>query len=158
MDFAEICEEKFDINRYLGLLCHPGCGGTSVFMGTSRCTSKISDKTVKALDYTAYVPMAVKKLKDVCVNARRTCAVGNIVVAHRVGYVPVGEPGLFVGVSAPHRQAAIQCMDLTITAIKAGVPVWKEEVYEDDTRAWTTNAECFWLPKPPTHSTDLPQK
>ncbi|GAV02657.1 hypothetical protein RvY_13194 [Ramazzottius varieornatus] len=117
-------------------------------LGTSRSTSRQSEKPVIALDYQAYIPMAEHQLKKICADMRQKNLphmIGNIVLAHRVGYVPIGHPGLFVGVSAPHRKEAIESMDWAIFQIKAKVPVWKQEVYEDQTRAWTVNCECYWL-------------
>lgn len=53
--------------------------------GTSRSTSKLSPREVVALDYQAYVPMAQKKLAEICAILRQKFMVGNIVLVHRVG-------------------------------------------------------------------------
>ncbi|XP_055354573.1 molybdopterin synthase catalytic subunit-like [Paramacrobiotus metropolitanus] len=152
IDVLIMSENPLCIDEYIAKLTNApasaGCGGTAIFIGTSRSSSKISDKEVIALDYQAYVPMAEKKLKEICSQLRQQfISIGSIVLVHRIGYAPVGEAGLFVGISAPHRQAAIECMDAAITEIKAKLPVWKQEVYIDGSRSWTVNPECLWSAK-----------
>ena len=55
------------------------------------------------------------------------CAVA---IHHRVGRLEIGEPSVVIGVSAPHRQAALEACREAIDTLKETVPLWKKEVYE----------------------------
>jgi len=49
---------------------------------------------------------------------------------------------VLVVVSAPHRVDALQATSWLIDALKARVPIWKKEVYDDGDSRWKANSEC----------------
>jgi molybdopterin synthase catalytic subunit len=55
--------------------------------------------------------------------ARNPC--DEILFIHRLDFVRVGEPSLFVRVCSRHRRAALAVMGELIDRLKADVPVWK---------------------------------
>ncbi len=135
------------------------CGAVASFVGVTRNT--FGGRAVVRLEYEAHERMAVAELDRV---ARRAAAaaggagagggVRRLVVAHRVGVVPVGEPSVIVAAAAPHRGPALEVVRLALDALKATVPIWKREVYADagggaggggDAHAvWKANPECPW--------------
>ena len=82
--------------------------------------------------------MAIKCLKSLCSSARSSWDLHSIVVAHRLGTVPVGETSVFVAVSAVHRDAALEACRFLIDELKATVPIWKKEVYTNG-EVWKEN-------------------
>jgi molybdopterin synthase catalytic subunit len=58
---------------------------------------------------------------------------------HRTGRVAIGEASLVIAVGAAHRAAAFDACRALLEAIKADLPVWKKEIY-DDGSAWKANA------------------
>jgi molybdopterin synthase catalytic subunit len=46
---------------------------------------------------------------------------------------------LFILVSAGHRQQAIKACAKTVELIKERLPVWKKEIFEDDSHIWRQN-------------------
>ena len=54
--------------------------------------------------------------------------------------VPVEEASVLIAVSSPHRDHAYQASRFCIDTLKARVPIWKKEHY-DDGSAWKANAE-----------------
>lgn len=66
--------------------------------------------------------------------------------ACRLGDVPVTEESVVIAVSSPHRQESLAAVHFAIEALKASVPVWKKEEYQDQHQeaAWKENKECFW--------------
>jgi molybdopterin synthase catalytic subunit len=56
--------------------------------------------------------------------------------------VPAGEASVFVAASAVHRADAMEACRYVIDEIKASVPIWKKEVY-DDGEVWKENREFF---------------
>lgn len=48
-----------------------------------------------------------------------------------------------IAISSAHRKESLEAVQYAIEEVKAKVPVWKKEVYEDDTALWKSNAECI---------------
>lgn len=67
--FVEITDQPLDLLRLTGLVTNPAAGAISTFVGTTR--NNFDNKAVLHLEYEAYVPMAVAKLK-VCLLATTT--------------------------------------------------------------------------------------
>ena len=56
-----------------------------------------------------------------------------------LGKVAAGEISLFVFTSSAHRKAAIDACKETVERIKAELPVWGKELFEDETYQWKEN-------------------
>jgi molybdopterin synthase catalytic subunit len=108
-------------------------------------------KKVQKLWYEAYEPMAVKVLSEICHEALSSfrektdggCGVSRIAAMHIVGDCPVGNASVILACSSPHRKQSIQCCEYLINQLKARVPIWKLEVYDDDEDGcvWKENVE-----------------
>jgi len=114
-------------------------GGHSVFMGQVR--ADIADgKTVKAIEYSAYEIMVKTEAdKIVAEILSEFTDAQSVDILHSTGTVKAGELSLFVLVSAGHRQQAIQACARAVELIKEKLPVWKKEIYEDDSHIWRQN-------------------
>ena len=117
-------------------------GGHSVFMGQVRA-DEILGKTVKAIEYSAYEAM-VKAQADKIIDEilSEFSDAQSVDILHSTGIVKTGELSLFVLVSAGHRQQAILACAKTVELIKERLPVWKKEIYEDDSHIWRQNHLC----------------
>jgi molybdopterin synthase catalytic subunit len=103
----------------------PGCGGTALFVGTTRSPS--AGRVVDELEYEAYEELARPALERVARAAAERHGLGAAYLAHRVGVVPPAEPSVIVAASAPHRAEAFAgCREL-IDELKRTVPIWKRE-------------------------------
>jgi molybdopterin synthase catalytic subunit len=60
-------------------------------------------------------------------------------IYHSLGQVNAGEICLFVFVSSPRRQVVFTALEYIVEAIKADVPVFGKEIFEDDTHQWKVN-------------------
>jgi len=114
-------------------------GGHSCFIGQVRADN-ISGKRVMAIEYSAYKKM-VKSEADQIIKMIRSefKDVKSILILHSLGVVRAGEISLFVLVSAGHRQHAIQACSKTVEMIKEKLPVWKKEIFEDNSHEWKQN-------------------
>lgn len=137
---VEILEEHnpIDIVKYINYVHAPQSGAIATFSGTTRDT--FEGKKVVELRYEAYVSMAIRQLKSICSAARTSWNLNSIAVGHRLGPVPVGETSVFIAVSAIHRADALDACKFIINEIKASVPIWKKEVYENG-EVWKENSE-----------------
>ncbi|KAF6357251.1 molybdenum cofactor synthesis 2 [Rhinolophus ferrumequinum] len=58
--------------------------------------------------------------------------------------VPVSEASIIIAVSSAHRAASLEAVSYAIDTLKAKVPIWKKEMYEESSSSWKRNKECFW--------------
>jgi len=99
-------------------------GGVVVFLGRVRPDRTRRGK-VSALHYEAHRPLALAALATLERTARRRYGAGKVVLWHRLGPVPVGEPSVIVGVATGHRAPAFAAARLLIEQLKREVPIWK---------------------------------
>lgn len=113
-------------------------GGHSIFLGQVRA-DEIDGKKVAAIDYTSYEEMALEKMylirEDIFAKYNLTC----MHVYHSLGKIAAGEICLFVFTSSPHRKAAIDACEETVERLKAELPIWGKEIFEDETYQWKEN-------------------
>lgn len=111
-------------------------GGHSVFLGQVRADYE-NDKKVKAIDYSAYegmVKVEAEKIKEIILA--EFADVKSIEIVHSTGIVKAGEISLLVLVSAGHRHHAIMACSKAVELIKEKLPVWKREIFDDDSHLW----------------------
>ena len=113
-------------------------GAHNIFLGQVRA-DVINNKTVSAIEYTAYEDMANIKFHDIREAAFEKFDLTCMHIYHSLGTVRAGEMCLFVFVSAPRRKVVFKALKFIVEAIKADVPVFGKEIFEDDTHQWKTN-------------------
>ncbi len=120
-----LTEEPLSLDAAFRGVLLPDCGGTALFVGTTRSPSQ--GHVVEELEYEAYDEVAASELERVAGTALRRHGLGAVYLAHRVGVVPIAEPSVIVAASAPHRGEAFSgCREL-IDELKRSVPIWKKE-------------------------------
>jgi molybdopterin synthase catalytic subunit len=60
-------------------------------------------------------------------------------IYHSLGVVKAGEICLFVFTSSAHRKEAIDACEEVVNRIKAELPVWGKEIFENETHQWKQN-------------------
>lgn len=113
-------------------------GGHSIFLGQVRA-DEVGNRLVKEIEYTAYEEMALEKMQAIREDIFKKYPLICMHVFHSLGKVPAGEVCLFVFTSAAHRKAAIEACEETVERIKAELPVWGKELFEDETHQWKVN-------------------
>jgi molybdopterin synthase catalytic subunit len=120
-----LTEEPLSLDAAFQAVLDPGCGGTALFVGTTRSPNQ--GREVDELEYEAYAELARPEMERVARAAVARHGLGGVYLAHRVGVVPAAEPSVIVAASAPHRAEAFAgCREL-IDQLKATVPIWKKE-------------------------------
>jgi molybdopterin synthase catalytic subunit len=115
-----------------------GIGGHSIFLGQVRA-DKLDNKQVIAVDYTSYEHMAIEKMAEIREDIIQKYALTCMHVYHSLGLIRSGEICLFVFTSAPHRKSAIEACSETVERLKADLPIWGKEIFEDDSFQWKIN-------------------
>lgn len=113
-------------------------GAHSIFLGQVR-SDIVNDQTVTAIEYSAYDEMANEKFHEIREAAFEKYPLNCLHMYHSLGKVSAGEICLFVFTSSKHRRDAIAACEYLVERIKAEVPVWGKEIFEDDSHAWKVN-------------------
>lgn len=144
-DTIVITPDHLHVDKVTEIVGSPSAGAISLFVGTTR--DNFEGKTVVRLEYEAYVPMARSEIRKICKHVREKWDVIKIAIFHRIGVVPIGEASVIIGVSSAHRKTSLEATQYCIDNLKATVPIWKKEVYEQGEPKWKENSECFWKGK-----------
>jgi len=111
-------------------------GAHSIFLGQVRA-DKIDNRTVQAIEYSAYDDMVAKEAGRISDTIKSAFSdVQDIVLVHSTGIVKAGELSLFVMVTAGHRDHATRACRHAVEMIKENYPVWKKELFDDDSHQW----------------------
>ena len=109
-------------------------GAVVLFLGTVR--EMTNGRQTVALDYESYPEMAEAKLAELETAARSRWPVTEVVIAHRLGKLELGEISVAIAVSCPHRKDAFDAGRFLIDELKVTVPIWKKENWSDGTTEW----------------------
>ncbi len=107
---------------------HPASGAVIDFLGVVR--NMEDDAPILGIDYEVNNEMAMHQLHKIAGEAKSRFSYENLVLHHRVGFVPVAEPSLFLRVSAQRRRSAFDACEWIIDQLKQVVPIWKRPVKE----------------------------
>ncbi len=111
----------------------PADGALCLFVGVVRDENQ--GRRVKRLEYEAYEEMALPLMEEIAAETRNRHRVSEVRLVHRLGPLEIGEASVAIAVASPHRGEAFAACRFAIDTLKAKVPIWKKEHYEDGT-AW----------------------
>lgn len=112
----------------------PERGAVLLFLGTVR--NHHAGRPVLGLTYSAYESMAEERLATICLELEAASPGLRVLIRHRLGEVPAGEPSVVIAVASPHREAAYAASRSALERLKKEVPIWKLERYADGEEAW----------------------
>ena len=113
-------------------------GAHNIFLGQVRA-DEIDGKTNSAIQYKAYEDMANQKFHEIREAAFEKFNLTCMHIYHSLGTVKAGEICLFVFVSSPRRKEAFKALEYVVEEIKANVPVFGKEIFEDESHQWKIN-------------------
>ena len=121
-------------------LRHNAAGALVTFEGWVRDHNE--GRSVEQLAYEAFEVLAVSEGNRIIAEAIIRFGVLEAVCIHRTGLLAIGEPAVWVGVVAPHRDAAYQANRYIIDNIKTRLPIWKKEFYAGGEAEWVNCQQC----------------
>jgi len=89
------------------------------------------DGSVSSVFIEHYPGMTEKSLEEICSQARKRWALGQIRIIHRVGLIEASEQIVFVGVTSKHRKNAFEATQFIMDFLKSNAPLWKQEGTSD---------------------------
>jgi molybdopterin synthase catalytic subunit len=82
-------------------------------------------REIEGIDYEAHREMAAHQLKRIAEQACGKFGLKQVIVHHRIGFIAVGEPSLFLRVASPHRGDGFRASQWIVDELKKSVPIWK---------------------------------
>ena len=132
-----LLDEAIDDQRLKDFLQDEQCGALATFEGWVR--NHNNDSRVTSLTYYGYEKLAINQGKRIIEEAKRLFDIENAVAIHRIGALEIGDMAVWVGVSSKHRYPAFDACKWILDTIKADIPVWKQEFYQDEPSKWLSN-------------------
>lgn len=102
-------------------------GAVVIFEGIVRDHS--GDRETLFLEYEAYEPMALQKMRELGEEVRRKYPVDRVGIIHRLGHLEIGEASVVIVVTSEHRGPAFEACHYAIDRLKRIVPIWKKEFF-----------------------------
>ncbi len=126
-DIYELARAPIRGSEIVAHLKAPEDGAVVVFDGIVRNHS--GGRPTLYLEYEAYEPMALAKMRDIGAEIRRQFPIHRVAMIHRLGRLEIGETSVFIAISSPHRRAAFDACRFAIDTLKRTVPIWKREYF-----------------------------
>ncbi len=132
-----IVHGPIDIAAFAAEVGGAAMGASTIFSGTVRRSE--ADGPIVAIEYSAYEDMARLEFEKILAETSRRWPDGKFAVCHRLGRVELGEASIVIAASTPHRAESFDACRFVIEEVKARLPVWKKEIFEDGSEGWREN-------------------
>lgn len=134
-EIFQLADAPYSTDELMAAITTPATGAVCVFTGTVRGQTAVSEGTNQTdwLEYEAYEPMAVAKMRQVAEEIREQFPlVQGIAIVQRIGRLEVGQNTILIACSSGHRdQGCFEAARYGIDRLKEIVPVWKKEFHTD---------------------------
>ena len=128
-----VSDQPLDVAAHEAAVAVPTAGAHVVFCGVVR--DHDHGRAVVELEYMGH-PSAEVVLRQVADAIAAEDDVLAVAVSHRVGVLAIGEPALVAAVATAHRHAAFAVCGRLVDEVKARLPIWKRQVFDDGTDEW----------------------
>jgi molybdopterin synthase catalytic subunit len=106
-----------------------GAGAFVDFWGVVR---PIEDgREIEGIDYDAHREMAEHQLKQIGEQAAERFGLKLVIIHHRIGFIAVGAPSLFLRVASLHRSEVFRASQWIVDELKKKVPIWKRPAFAE---------------------------
>ena len=130
---ATVGDHALDTETAYAEVWTPQAGAVVTFSGIVR--NHDGGRDVRSLGYSAH-PTAAAVITDVAARIAATYDGVRIWAAHRTGPLEIGDAALVAAVASAHRGTAFAACSELVDAVKAEVPIWKEQEFADGTVEW----------------------
>ena len=116
-----------------------GAGAVIDFWGIVR---PIEDgREIDGIDYDAHREMAEHQLKRIAEQAAKQFGLKLVIIHHRIGFITVGKPSLFLRVASSHRSEGFRASQWIVDELKKKVPIWKRPRFKLENYRQTSRSE-----------------
>lgn len=132
-DHFELVNGAVDLNLLTQKIVVPETGAVALFSGFVR--GKTGERETLQLEYEAYEPMALAKMRQVAQEIREQWPlVQGIAIVQSLGVLHVSQPTVLIACASGHRdEGCFEAARYGIDRLKEIVPVWKKEIHPTET-------------------------
>ena len=106
-------------------------GATVDFWGVVR---RLEDGLeIEGIEYETHKVMAEHQLRQIAGQAIEKFRLQLVIIHHRIGFIGVGEPSLFLRATSSHREEAFRGSQWIVDELKKKVPIWKKPRFGSET-------------------------
>lgn len=98
-------------------------GAELIFLGRVRGTE--NGEPISGILYTCYEAMAQQELERIHAEIMESHGPHDVIIHHRIGFVPNGEASLLIACGTRHSPEAFTLVHAYLRRIKESLPVWK---------------------------------
>ena len=117
-----------------------GAGAVLDFWGIVRPIEDGSE--IEGIDYDAHREMAEHQLRRIAEQAADRFGLKLVTVHHRIGFIAVGEPSLFLRVASSHRSEGFRASQWVVNELKKKVPIWKRPRFKLESHHPASHSEA----------------
>ena len=117
----------------------PGAGAVVDFWGVVRLLE--DGREIDGIDYDAHREMAEHQLKRIGEQAAKQFGLKLVIIHHRIGFITVGKPSLFLRVASSHRSEGFRASQWIVDELKKKVPIWKRPRFKLESYRQTSRSE-----------------
>ncbi len=128
-NYFAITRAAIDVRALAARVLQGGDGAVLTFEGVVRDHSH--GRTTRYLEYDCYIPLAIKKMREIAADLLATYPIDRLAMVHRLGRLEIGETSMAIVVTAAHRRPAYEASLEAINRLKRLVPIWKKEYFAD---------------------------
>ncbi len=136
---SDVTVDVLDVEALRRAVESPTAGAVTCFIGQIRDHDPEADGTVTGIDYTHH-PDASQMMGAIVgrvLDRLDPDGDASVSAVHRVGHLDVGELALVVCVATPHRRASFDICEEVVEAIKAELPIWKQQFEATGRQVWS---------------------
>jgi len=120
---------------------HDGeAGGMVEFWGVVRRLE--NGRQIEGIEYEAHREMAENQLKRIAEQASEKFGLNLVIIHHRIGFIAVGEPSLFLRVASPHRSEGFRASQWIVNELKKKVPIWKKPRFKAEGQCHASHSKA----------------
>ena len=136
-DGFALLDVAIDEDRLKKILDDDSCGAFVCF--ERRVRNHNNATSVNRLTYYGYEDLAINQGRAIIEEAKKRFEITHAIAIHRIGPLEIGDVAIWVGVVSAHRYPAFDACRWILDTVKADIPVWKQEYYQDDSSKWLSN-------------------
>ncbi len=136
---ADVTTDVLDPNALRTAVESPTAGAVTCFIGQIRDHDPEAEGVVAGIDYTHH-PDADRLIGTIVMRVLDRLdpdGTSRVSAVHRVGHLDVGELALVVCVATAHRRQAFDICEAVVEAIKAELPIWKQQFETTGRQVWS---------------------
>ena len=136
---AGVTTDVLDVDSLRAAVESPTTGAVTCFIGVIRDHDPEAEGVVTGIDYTHH-PEADRLIGPIIIRALERLdpdGAARVSAVHRVGRLDVGELALVVCVATAHRRQAFDICEAVVEAIKAELPIWKQQFEATGRQVWS---------------------